>query len=339
MKVYGYLRVSSDEQDVNNQKSGVVTFAESKGWKIDEWITDEGVSGTKDPKKRNLGGLIGKCQSGDVIVCSELSRLGRKMLMVMSILEHCMKNGIVIHTVKDNYTLGDNIQSSVLAFAFSLAAQIERDMIAMRTKEALAVRKKEGVLLGSPRAKRVVRVHPDEVEKMVKMVEAGKTITAIASEMGYHRITIGYYLCKNANYKGRISGYEITYFNDKKTVVTKKNAAELGLYYCKIKNAANGGADLSGIGILKIEPVYQKASAEFNEEYCIKKSENPKIKRSELENMLLNDFTMPQIFANLSMSQEDLTYDEVYDYIAQDTYLSIEYRKHGQLKCKKKDKY
>ena len=89
--IYGYLRVSSDEQDVNNQKQGVIKFAEQHEWKIEAYITDEGISGTKDPSKRALGKLLMKIKKGDIIICSEISRLGRNLLMIMSILQHIMK--------------------------------------------------------------------------------------------------------------------------------------------------------------------------------------------------------------------------------------------------------
>ena len=96
--IYGYLRVSSDEQDVNNQKLGVDSFAQAKNFQIDEYIKDEGVSGGKDPSKRKLGPLLEKLQKGDVLICSEISRLGRDLYMVMDILHHCMEVGCVIHT-------------------------------------------------------------------------------------------------------------------------------------------------------------------------------------------------------------------------------------------------
>lgn len=148
--IYGYLRVSSDEQDVNSQKQGVVKFAEAREWKIDEYITDEGVSGGKDPDKRNLGPLLKKLKKDDIVIAAEISRLGRDLYMVMDILHFCMKTGCKIYTVKDNFALDDNIQSKVLAFAFGLAAEIERQMIRQRTKEGLRLRMKLGVLLGRP---------------------------------------------------------------------------------------------------------------------------------------------------------------------------------------------
>ena len=150
MTVYGYLRVSTDKQDCDNQKIGVEVLAEKLNLPIENWIVDDGVSGTKEPEKRKLGKLLRKIKSGDVIICSELSRLGRKLFMVMSILEHCMKVGAKVLTVKDGYELGDNVQSKVLAFAFGLVAELERDMISKRTKEALARRKAQGKRLGRP---------------------------------------------------------------------------------------------------------------------------------------------------------------------------------------------
>lgn len=148
--IYGYLRVSSDEQDVNSQKQGVVKFAEEHGMQIDKFITDEGVSGGKDPDKRNLGPLLKLINEGDVIICSEISRLGRDLYMVMDILHFCMERKAVIYTVKDKFVLGNDIQSKVLAFAFGLSAEIERQMIRQRTKEGLRLRVKMGVLVGRP---------------------------------------------------------------------------------------------------------------------------------------------------------------------------------------------
>lgn len=146
--IYGYIRVSTDHQDCNNQKIGIEAKAMELGLKIEKYIQDAGISGDKEPEKRALGALLRKIGSGDIIICSELSRLGRKMFMIMRILEHCMNCGAKIYTVKDGYELGDNIQSKVLAFAFGLSAEIERNLISQRTKEGLAKRKLAGMRLG-----------------------------------------------------------------------------------------------------------------------------------------------------------------------------------------------
>jgi putative DNA-invertase from lambdoid prophage Rac len=109
--VYAYLRVSTDKQDGINQKKGIDEFCQRKSLVIDEYIDDEGISGTVEPDKRKLGRLLKKLKSGDVLVAGEISRLGRSLFMIMRILEYCMNNGIKVYTVKDNYELGDNITS------------------------------------------------------------------------------------------------------------------------------------------------------------------------------------------------------------------------------------
>jgi len=146
--IYGYIRVSTDKQDCENQKLGIESKANALGLCIDKYIEDAGISGTKEPEKRALGGVLRKLKQGDIIICSEISRLGRKLFMIMEILQKCMNCGAKLYTVKDNYELGDNIQSKVLAFAFGLSAEIERDLISQRTKEALAVRRAAGKTLG-----------------------------------------------------------------------------------------------------------------------------------------------------------------------------------------------
>jgi DNA invertase Pin-like site-specific DNA recombinase len=148
--IYGYIRVSTDKQDCENQKIGIEAKARTLGFAIEKYIEDSGVSGTIEPTDRALGGCLKTLKDGDVLICSELSRLGRKLFMIMRILEHCMNSGAKVYTIKDNYELGNNIQSKVMAFAFALSAEIERDLISQRTKEALAARRANGIVLGRP---------------------------------------------------------------------------------------------------------------------------------------------------------------------------------------------
>lgn len=151
--IYGYIRVSSDKQTVENQRFEINKFCDRNKLCIGGWI-EETISGTKNYDKRKLGLLLGKVQKGDTIICSELSRLGRNLFMIMEILNICMNKECKVWTIKDNYRLGDDIQSKVLAFAFGLSAEIERNLISQRTKEALARKKAEGVVLGRPKGKK-----------------------------------------------------------------------------------------------------------------------------------------------------------------------------------------
>lgn len=151
--VYGYIRVSSDKQTVENQRFEINNFCEQNKLTINGWI-EETISGTKSYTKRELGKLLKRIQKDDLIICAELSRLGRNLFMIMEILNICMTKECRVWTIKDNYRLGDDIQSRVLAFAFGLSAEIERNLISQRTKEALARKKAEGVTLGRPKGRK-----------------------------------------------------------------------------------------------------------------------------------------------------------------------------------------
>lgn len=151
--IYGYIRVSSDKQTVENQRFEINNFCKRENLRIDGWI-EETISGTKAYNKRQLGVLLKRIQKDDLIICAELSRLGRNLFMIMEILNICMSKECRVWTIKDNYRLGEDIQSKVLAFAFGLSAEIERNLISQRTKEALARKKAEGVVLGRPKGRK-----------------------------------------------------------------------------------------------------------------------------------------------------------------------------------------
>ena len=151
--IYGYIRVSSDKQTVENQRFEINNFCKKEKLVINDWI-EETISGTKNYTKRQLGNLLKKVHKDDIIICSELSRLGRNLFMIMEILNICMTKECRVWTIKDNYRLGDDIQSKVLAFAFGLSAEIERNLISQRTKEALARKKADGIVLGRPKGRK-----------------------------------------------------------------------------------------------------------------------------------------------------------------------------------------
>lgn len=190
--IYGYIRVSTDRQTVENQRFEIKRFCSDNGLQVDKWIS-ETTSGAKEVNKRRLGKLLKGVKKDDIIICSEISRLGRSLFMIMSILNHCMEIGAKVWTVKDNYRLGDDITSKVLAFAFGISAEIERKLISRRTKEALARKKSEGVRLGRPSGpgKRIL----DGKEKQLKaMLNAGVTKVQIAKVYRIHVSTVHEFL-------------------------------------------------------------------------------------------------------------------------------------------------
>ena len=195
--VYGYIRVSTDKQTVENQRFEIESFALNNNLTIDSWI-EETISGTVEPKKRELGKLLSSVQKDDLIICSELSRLGRSLFMIMSILNLLMEKGARVWTIKDNYRLGDDIQSKVLAFAFGLSAEIERNLISERTKEALALRRAEGVKLGRPRGSYTKKSKLDGAELAISvMLLAGTSCNSMAKLYGTHRKTVKLFIERN----------------------------------------------------------------------------------------------------------------------------------------------
>lgn len=148
--VYAYIRVSTPNQNLENQIFEIEKYAKSKGFAIDKWVQEK-ASGTKSVSERKLGQLLKKMKKGDSLILTEVSRLGRNLMQIMGVLNQCMERGISIFTIKENYELGNTLNSKVLAFAFGLSAEIERNLISQRTREALARKRAEGAVLGRPR--------------------------------------------------------------------------------------------------------------------------------------------------------------------------------------------
>ncbi len=187
---YGYIRISTDKQTTENQRYEILKFAGIKQLIIDEWI-EETISSTKKLDVRKFGELLKKMQKGDVLVVSELSRMGRNLMQIMKILHDCMEKDVMVYTVKENYELGNNINSKVLAFAFGLSAEIERNLISQRTKEALARRKAEGQILGRPKgSKSQMRKLTGKEADIKSLMNKKISYSAIGRILGVHRLTV-----------------------------------------------------------------------------------------------------------------------------------------------------
>ncbi len=194
--IYGYIRVSTDKQTVENQRFEIDRFCKDSNIKVNKWI-EETISGNIAVEKRKLGSLLKKLSKEDILICSEISRLGRNLMMIMSILNVCMEKDIQVWTIKDNYRLGNDINSKVLAFAFGLSAEIERNLISQRTKEALARKKKEGVKLGRPKGSKSSKTKLNGKERRItQLLEKGCPISTIARKLGVSRSTLYVYINK-----------------------------------------------------------------------------------------------------------------------------------------------
>ncbi len=188
--IYGYIRVSTDKQTVENQRYEINQFCQNNVYVVDKWI-EETISGAKNLQDRKLGKLLKKMRKDDILICSELSRLGRNLLMIMGILNECMNRDIQVWTIKDNYRLGSDINSKVLAFAFGLSAEIERNLISQRTKEALARKRAEGVILGRPKGRKSTKTKLTGQEKKIKeLLDKKVSFSAIGRILGVHRLTV-----------------------------------------------------------------------------------------------------------------------------------------------------
>ena len=198
--IYGYIRVSTDKQTVENQRYEINQFCQRQELVVNKWI-EETISGGKKVEERQLGKLLKKMKRDDILICSELSRLGRNLLMIMGILNECMNRNIQVWTIKDNYRLGSDINSKVLAFAFGLSAEIERNLISQRTKEALARKRAEGVVLGRPKGSKSKTTKLTGQEKRIKeLLDKKVSYSAIGRILGVHRITVSNFV-KNHNIK------------------------------------------------------------------------------------------------------------------------------------------
>ena len=195
--IIAYLRVSTGKQNPENQREEIKRFAEEKNMAIDQWVI-ETASGKLAPRKRKLGRVLSRMKKGDTLIISEISRLSRSLTEIMTIMGQCLEKEISIYTTKERYTFDNSINSKVLCFAFGLVAEIERNLISMRTKEALAVKKAEGVRLGRrPGSNVKIKFIEQNEARIAQMLDSGMSITQMCRKIGISRHT--WYKYKSMN--------------------------------------------------------------------------------------------------------------------------------------------
>ena len=195
--IYGYIRVSTDHQHTANQHHEIELFTAKNDMKIDKWV-EEIISSRKPLHERRLGKVLKKLKKGDILIATELSRLGRNLLEVMGILQECLEKDCQIWTLKENYRLGADIQSKVLAFAFSLASEIERQLISERTKISLQRLKDEGRHLGRPYGTSYQKLQKQH-DRLMNLLDKGLTKAEIARSLGCSWLTVHRYMQRNLN--------------------------------------------------------------------------------------------------------------------------------------------
>ena len=195
MVIYAYLRVSTNQQDVDNQRHGILEYANKKSLGHLEFISDS-VSGQKRWRERELGKLLTETASaGDTIVFAEISRMARSTLQVLEILECCMQRGLSVHIAKQRMVLDDSMPSRITATVLGLAAEIERELISLRTTEALAKRKAAGKTLGRPKGRQSAKLKLDAREQEIRMYLAkGISKRSIAKLVDCAPSTLYYWL-------------------------------------------------------------------------------------------------------------------------------------------------
>lgn len=197
MKTFAYLRVSTNEQDVDNQKYGIQEYVKKKNFGEVEYVADN-VSGRVWWNERKLGDLIKSASKNDIIIFSEISRIARSTLQVLEVLKECNNKEIEVHIVKSNMIVDNSIQSKALVLIYGLVAEMERDFISIRTKEALMRRKNDGHKLGRPEGSESKILKLDQhKERMISLLNSGVNITDISKLVLVSRATIYEWMRRN----------------------------------------------------------------------------------------------------------------------------------------------
>ena len=188
--IYGYIRVSTDSQTVQNQKIQIKKYCKDKRLHNIKWFS-ETISGTIAPEKRKLGELFEMVKEGDVIICTELSRLGRSMIMILNELDYCLKRNVKVVAIKENFTLDDSIACTALMLAFGLSAELERKLLSERTKMGLSRARLKGKRIGRQAGEKphYFKLTPHKT-KIRQYMKEGRSIYSMAKEFNVTWLTM-----------------------------------------------------------------------------------------------------------------------------------------------------
>ena len=190
MSVIAYIRKSTDKQSFEHQEYEIEQYAQKNNLKIDRWV-EESISSRKELKKRQLGKLLEELKEGDVLIATEISRLGRSLLEVMGILQTCLEKNCQVRTIKESYNLKNDLQSQLLAAVFSIGISLERSLLSQRTKTALDAKKAAGVKLGRPFGAESKKLKLSKNTKRIRdLLDKKVSKNQIARIMGVQKITL-----------------------------------------------------------------------------------------------------------------------------------------------------
>lgn len=190
MSVIAYIRKSTDKQSFEHQEYEIKQYAQKHNLKIDRWV-EESISSRKELKKRQLGKLLEELKEGDVLIATEISRLGRSLLEVMGILQTCLEKNCQVWTIKESYNLKNDLQSQLLAAVFSIGISLERSLLSQRTKTALDAKKAAGVKLGRPFGAESKKLKLSKNTKRIRdLLDKKVSKNQIARIMGVQKITL-----------------------------------------------------------------------------------------------------------------------------------------------------
>lgn len=194
---YAYLRVSTQIQDLEGQEFGVKEYCKYNDLKIDVWY-EEKITGTKKYNDRKLGELMNQLHEGDILVTTEISRIGRKMTDVLRFIEKCREKGVTLHAIKQGFVLDDSLNAKIMAYTFAICAEIERELCSQRIKEKLAMKKARGEKLGKPFGSKNKHSKLEPQRKFIEeMLEKGITRYKLRKLLKTHAHTLNSFLLES----------------------------------------------------------------------------------------------------------------------------------------------